>query len=56
MIPSDNGFPWKEFMAALKNSVYEGPLMLEVGMEEDETVGTFLKRAMEAGDWLNSLQ
>ncbi|MCI9229823.1 MAG: sugar phosphate isomerase/epimerase [Lachnospiraceae bacterium] len=56
MIPSDNGFPWKELMAALKNSVYEGPLMLEVGMEEDETVGTFLKRAMEAGDWLNSLQ
>ena len=55
MVPSDNGFPWKEFMRVLKSSVYEGPLMLEVGMAEDETAEAFLKRAMEAGNWLDSL-
>lgn len=54
MHPGEGNIDWKETMAALAESVYELPLTLEVGCDE-ENPDESLKHAYESGLWLDSL-
>lgn len=54
-IPGDPDFPWEAFMAVLKDSAYEAPLVLEVVKHGEENAADFLQRAVQSGKWLYSL-
>ncbi len=54
-IPEDPDFPWKELMPVLRESAYEGALVLEVNMRMGDTAEDFLRRAYDAGQRLYQL-
>jgi sugar phosphate isomerase/epimerase len=54
LLPGEGRICWKEVMAALRESAYELPLVLEINCYEDDTK-SFLKEAYQAGSMLMKL-
>ena len=52
-LPGEGTIDWKRLMGVLRTSAYELPWTLEVGKPEEEEVAAYLKRAKEAGAWMD---
>lgn len=53
MLPGECSIDWPALMAVLRKSAYEAPWVLEVMKPAGEEAAAFLKRAHEAGEWMD---
>ena len=52
-LPGEGNIDWKRLMGVLRTSVYELPWTLEVSKPKEEDATAYLKRAKEAGAWMD---
>ena len=53
-LPGEGNIDWKRLMGVLRTSVYELPWILEVKKPAEEDTAAYLKRAKEAGAWMDN--
>ena len=53
-LPGEGNIEWKRLMGGLRTSVYELPWILEVKKPAEEDTAAYLKRAKEAGAWMDN--